>query len=260
MGVTKSWIYTGGFLVLASSHHHHHHHHKHSTLKQQNLLSEHHHCLLWPPSDTAAVFTGGHRRRISWTVVCGVMLFVLGLISFLTGHVASDLEWCSHRLVVERRLWKKKVNQFKDAQVDIWESKFSKSYYGCSERTRTNQLISNGYLLIAASGGLNQQRTGITDAVVVARILNATLVIPELDHHSYWKDDSDFADIFDVDWFISFLAKDVPVVKRVPEKFMRSLEKPPYMMRVPRKSEPQFYLDEVLPILSEETCKMPSIV
>ncbi|KAI3828892.1 hypothetical protein L1987_03003 [Smallanthus sonchifolius] len=246
MGVAKSWRYTKGVFFLAN-----HHSHKHKNLKQQNLVPEHHHCLLW---DAAAV-GGGQRRRISWTVVCGVMLFVLGLVSLFSGHVASDLEWYSHRLV-KQRFWKKKVGPFSAARVDIWKSDFSKFYYGCSERSPyyappTRQLLSNGYLLIAASGGLNQQRTGITDAVVVARILNATLVIPELDHHSYWKDNSDFANIFDVNWFISFLAKDVPIVKRVPDKFMRSLEKPPYTMRVPRKSEPQFYLDEVLPILEK---------
>ncbi|KAL3366053.1 hypothetical protein AABB24_010947, partial [Solanum stoloniferum] len=112
-----------------------------------------------------------------------------------------------------------------------------------------NVRSSNGYLLIATSGGLNQQRTGITDAVVVARILNATLVVPELDHHSFWKDDSDFFDIFDVKWFISYLAKDVTVVKRVPEKVMRLMGKPPYTMRVPRKSEPEYYVDQVLPVL-----------
>ncbi|KAE8678618.1 Matrixin family protein [Hibiscus syriacus] len=112
---------------------------------------------------------------------------------------------------------------------------------------------SNGYLLIGASGGLNQQRTGISDAVAVARILNATLVVPELDHNSYWKDDSDFVDIFDVNWFISYLAKDVTIVKRVPDKFMRSMEKPPYTMRVPRKSPPEYYLDQVLPILQRRS-------
>jgi len=60
---------------------------------------------------------------------------------------------------------------------------------------------------------------------------------------------SDFVHIFDVEWFISRLAKDVTIVKRVPDKFMRSMEKPPYTMRVPRKSEPDYYLDQVLPIL-----------
>lgn len=60
---------------------------------------------------------------------------------------------------------------------------------------------------------------------------------------------SDFADVFDVNWFISFLEKDVNIVKRVPDKVMLSMDKPPYTMRVPRKSTPEYYLDQVLPIL-----------
>ncbi|CAA3006535.1 O-fucosyltransferase 29-like isoform X1 [Olea europaea subsp. europaea] len=189
---------------------------------------------------------------VPWTAICGLMLFAVGLISLFTGHVASDLEWYSQRLV--KRTWYYKLDKGNHAPVDIWRSKFSNFYFACSERgphfaPAVRERLSNGYLLIATSGGLNQQRTGITDAVVVARILNATLVVPELDHHSYWKDESDFSDIFDVDSFISYIAKDVPIVKRVPENFMRSMEKPPYTMRVPRKSEPEYYLEQVLPIL-----------
>lgn len=60
---------------------------------------------------------------------------------------------------------------------------------------------------------------------------------------------SDFSNIFDINWFISTLSKDVTVVKRIPDKVMRSMEKPPYTMRVPRKSEPEYYLEQVLPIL-----------
>ncbi|XP_028762587.1 O-fucosyltransferase 29 [Neltuma alba] len=194
-----------------------------------------------------------HRKSISFSVVaCGLMLFGLGLISLLTGHMASDLEWYSQRLV--QHAFYSRLNEFYPDPVDVWQSQYSRYYYGCSERGRhfapiVREHLSNGYLLIATSGGLNQQRTGITDAVVVARILNATLVVPELDHQSYWKDDSDFNNIFDVNWFIAYLAKDVKTVKRVPNKVMRSMEKPPYTMRVPRKSEPEYYLDQVLPIL-----------
>lgn len=60
---------------------------------------------------------------------------------------------------------------------------------------------------------------------------------------------SEFADIFDVDWFISSLSKDVTIVKRIPDKVMRSMEKPPYTMRVPRKSTPEYYIQVALPIL-----------
>ncbi|XP_020585195.1 uncharacterized protein At1g04910-like isoform X3 [Phalaenopsis equestris] len=194
------------------------------------------------------------RMRQSWilqngviprSLIYGSVLFALGLISLFTGNVVSEIEWSKFRR------YRRGATHY---DIDIWKSDFAKLYYGCSDRSpkfgpAVPQNQSNGYLLIATSGGLNQQRTGITDAVVVARILNATLVIPELDHNSFWKDESDFANIFDVNWFISSLAKDVIVVRRVPDKVMRSMEKPPYSMRVPRRSTPEYYLDQVLPIL-----------
>ncbi|KAE8699884.1 Detected protein of confused Function [Hibiscus syriacus] len=191
------------------------------------------------------------RKPILTSVICGLMLFCLGVISLLTGHMASELERYSQRFARQSLFHLDESNK---GPIDTWKSEYAKYVYGCSESSAKfpdaiSEKESNGYLLIAASGGLNQQRTGISDVVVVARILNATLVVPELDHHSYWKDDSDFFNIFDVDWFISYLAKDVTIVKRVPDKFMRSMEKPPYTMRVPRESPPEYYLDQVLPIL-----------
>uniref|UniRef100_A0A1D1XX65 O-fucosyltransferase family protein n=1 Tax=Anthurium amnicola TaxID=1678845 RepID=A0A1D1XX65_9ARAE len=189
-----------------------------------------------------------HRKVISPLFLFGSTLFVLGLVSLLTGHIVSHREWYSQL----KRQWRFKQGHSHHEPIDIWKSKFAELYYGCSDRGphfKARESKSNGYLLIATSGGLNQQRTGIIDAVIVARILNATLVVPELDHHSFWKDDSDFVNIFDADWFISSLSKDVKIVKRIPDKVMRSMERPPYTMRIPRRSPPEYYLDFVLPIL-----------
>lgn len=49
-----------------------------------------------------------------------------------------------------------------------------------------------------------------------------------------------------MDWFISYLSKDVTVVKRIPYEVMTSMDKLPWTMRAPRKSMPEFYIDEVL--------------
>ncbi|GKC34834.1 GDP-fucose protein O-fucosyltransferase, partial [Tanacetum coccineum] len=65
-----------------------------------------------------------------------------------------------------------------------------------------------------------------------ARILNATLVVPKLDHKSFWKDSSTFSEIFDVELFILRLSKDVKVIKELPRKGGKIWV--PYNMRVPR--------------------------
>lgn len=209
-----------------------------------------------------------HMRMPSILFLCGSMLVILALLSIFMGPFL-DLDQFPQRYGTRRSslaLRKDTSSQIQairsnlshvqneDGLVnDIWDSKYSGLYYGCSDPSThfTPAVLerdSNGYLMIAASGGLNQQRTGITDAVVVARILNATLVVPELDHNSFWKDTSNFNDIFDVDWFISSLLKDVTIVKKLPESVKQEIDRP-YSMRVPRKSTPHFYKTRVLPVL-----------
>ncbi|WVZ74251.1 hypothetical protein U9M48_022459, partial [Paspalum notatum var. saurae] len=146
---------------------------------------------------------------------------------------------------------------------ELWGSGAGNDFYGCSNATTgfageqysvpfgTEAVTeSNRYLMIEASGGLNQQRTGIIDAVIAARILKATLVIPKLDQKSFWEDLSDFADIFDADYFISFLSKDVKIIRQLPD--MISKTSLPYKIRVPRKCTPLCYENRVLPALSKK--------
>ncbi|KAK4429491.1 O-fucosyltransferase 16 [Sesamum alatum] len=138
---------------------------------------------------------------------------------------------------------------------DLWTTKNAGFYYGCSNASIKFAKAAaitqpNRYLAIATSGGLNQQRTGITDAVVAARILNATLVVPKLDQKSFWKDASNFSEIFDVDWFISYLEKDVKIIKELPRR--RGQIWNPYTMRVPRKCNEQCYINRLIPVLGKK--------
>uniref|UniRef100_A0A453RRB8 O-fucosyltransferase family protein n=1 Tax=Aegilops tauschii subsp. strangulata TaxID=200361 RepID=A0A453RRB8_AEGTS len=71
--------------------------------------------------------------------------------------------------------------------------------------------------------------------------------VPKLDQTSFWKDASDFAEIFNADWFISFLSKDVRIVKELPKIGGKLWA--PHRMRVPRKCTQRCYLNRVLPAL-----------
>ncbi|CAK8539054.1 unnamed protein product [Lathyrus sativus] len=191
-----------------------------------------------------------HRLLISAISVCVLLLF--SMLSLFAPSSAMENNLVRSRFILNHQSEFYVPASGDSYRHDLWNSTNSQLFVGCSNAgfnfAKTNSKTHpDRYVLIVTSGGLNQQRTGIIDAVVAAYILNATLVVPELDHASFWKDNSNFSELFDTDWFIKFLRNDIRVIKQLPlmgEKFVA-----PYTVRVPRKCTPKCYEDRVLPVL-----------
>ncbi|GFP95308.1 uncharacterized protein at1g04910 [Phtheirospermum japonicum] len=106
---------------------------------------------------------------------------------------------------------------------------------------------SNGYLMVSSNGGLNQMRSGICDMVAIARHMNATLVVPQLDNTSFWQDQSQFKDIFDVDHFINSLRGEVKIVKELPQDMQTKVNMRRYISMQPNSwSDISYYTDKIL--------------
>uniref|UniRef100_A0A2P2IX09 O-fucosyltransferase family protein n=1 Tax=Rhizophora mucronata TaxID=61149 RepID=A0A2P2IX09_RHIMU len=111
----------------------------------------------------------------------------------------------------------------------------------------------NGYLRVRCNGGLNQQRSAICNAVLAARIMNATLVLPELDANSFWHDDSGFRGIYDVENFIQALRFDVKIVESIPEihKNGKTKKIKAFQLRPPRDAPISWYTTVALEKMKE---------
>ncbi|XP_076885174.1 rhamnogalacturonan I rhamnosyltransferase 1-like [Bidens hawaiensis] len=108
----------------------------------------------------------------------------------------------------------------------------------------------NGYLMVSCNGGLNQMRGAICDMVAVARYLNVTLIVPELDKSSFWADPSDFEDIFDVDHFIRSLRDEVRILKELPPRLKRRVERGNFRSLAPISwSDISYYHNQILPLI-----------
>ncbi|XP_019177571.1 PREDICTED: uncharacterized protein At1g04910 [Ipomoea nil] len=102
----------------------------------------------------------------------------------------------------------------------LWEAPYSHGLRQCVKPTSRYKAAQgwDRYLTVKSNGGLNQMRTGIADMVAVAHMMNATLVIPQLDKRSFWQDSSIFSDIFDEHNFIQMLQGDVRIIRELPQE------------------------------------------
>eukprot|EP00959_Pyramimonas_sp_CCMP1952_P352693 7389590-Pyramimonas_sp.AAC.2 len=72
---------------------------------------------------------------------------------------------------------------------------------------------------------------------MLARLLDATLVVPHLVTHSHWNDDSTFGDIYSMNTFKKRLEGIVRVANEIPNDLTPLRVNPPYHSSASRAAE-----------------------
>ncbi|CAL0335282.1 unnamed protein product [Lupinus luteus] len=135
---------------------------------------------------------------------------------------------------------------------DIWSVKRVMEWRPCNWWLQGHQtappLQTNGYIRVDCYGGLNQMRRDFCDGVGIARLLNATLVLPKFEVATYWNETSGFADVYDVDYFIKNMNGFVKVVKELPPEIA---SKEPVRVDCSKRKGQFDYVESILPSLLE---------
>ncbi|KRH02015.1 hypothetical protein GLYMA_17G010400v4 [Glycine max] len=146
--------------------------------------------------------------------------------------------------------------QNKREPKDLWQEPFvpASSWRPCADqRNWEPNEGKNGYILVTANGGINQQRVAVCNAVVVARLLNSTLVIPKFMYSSVWRDVSQFSDIYQEEHFINYLTPDIRIVRELPKELqsldLEAISSVVTDVDMEKEAKPSFYLKHILPII-----------
>ncbi|KAG8490998.1 hypothetical protein CXB51_014140 [Gossypium anomalum] len=136
------------------------------------------------------------------------------------------------------------------AKSDIWSVQRIVEWRPCKWWLQSHLIPlpakSNGYIRVDCYGGLNQMRRDFCDGVGIARLLNATLVLPKFEVAAYWNESSGFSDVFDADYFITQMNGFVNVVKELPPEIS---SKEPHRVDCSKRKGQFDYIESVLPSL-----------
>ncbi|KAL3377594.1 hypothetical protein AABB24_003808 [Solanum stoloniferum] len=146
--------------------------------------------------------------------------------------------------------------QKKSEPKDLWAEPYfvASSWKPCAEQRQwLPSEGKNGYIIVTANGGINQHRVAVCNIVAIARLLDATLVLPRFLYSSVWKDVSQFGDIYQEEHFIDYLKPDIRVVRELPQELQSlDLEAIGSLVTdadVVKEAKPGFYKKHILPIL-----------
>uniref|UniRef100_A0A5B7AZS2 O-fucosyltransferase family protein n=1 Tax=Davidia involucrata TaxID=16924 RepID=A0A5B7AZS2_DAVIN len=146
--------------------------------------------------------------------------------------------------------------QNKPEPKGLWEEPFvpASSWRPCADQRNWEPSEgNNGYILFSANGGINQQRVAVCNAVAVARLLNATLVLPKFLFSSVWRDVSQFSDIYQEEHFINYLKPDIRIVKELPKELqsldLEAIGSVVTDADIMKEAKQSFYFKYILPIL-----------
>ncbi|KAL4563314.1 hypothetical protein LXL04_027354 [Taraxacum kok-saghyz] len=149
--------------------------------------------------------------------------------------------------------------ELKQEESTFWKEPYRKAslWSPCADRKdlkNEGKLQSNnGYIFVSANGGLNQQRVAVCNAVAVASLLNATLVIPRFLYSNVWKDPSQFGDIYQEDYFMKTLKDEVNIVKDLPSHLeslnLKEIGSLITDADLTKEATPVEYIQKILPIL-----------
>lgn len=126
----------------------------------------------------------------------------------------------------------------------------------CADKNLKRAVTTNnstGFILVSANGGLNQQRVAVCNAVAVASLLNATLVIPRFLYSNVWKDPSQFSDIYQEETFMDMLKDDIDIVKVLPPRLkstdFEAIGSLVTDADLSKEATPDEYMQNIFPIL-----------
>ncbi|CAM8905068.1 unnamed protein product [Rhodiola kirilowii] len=132
-------------------------------------------------------------------------------------------------------------------EATLWKPCANSSSVHITETSKTN----SRYMLVSANGGLNQQRVAICNAVAVAALLNATLVLPKFLNSNVWKDPSQFGDIYEEEYFIRTMKREINIVKKLPLHLKPSSIDIITDSDLSKEAKPDEYINKILPILEK---------